>query len=101
MALIKCPECGGQVSDKASACIHCGCPLSSNTVNAVSKKFYVDVDGHSYDMTELKEIYQAYSPEDQELIYQYCKSTFKKYPTYYNYQALKDCGRYCGNQSVL
>lgn len=27
MALIKCPECGGQVSDKASACIHCGCPL--------------------------------------------------------------------------
>lgn len=92
MALIKCPECGGQVSDKASACIHCGCPLSSNTVNAVSKKFYVDVDGHSYDMTELKEMYQAYSPEDQELIYQYCKSTFKKYPTSYNYQALKDCG---------
>ena len=92
MALIKCPECGGQVSDKAPACIHCGCPLSSNTVNAVSKKFYVDVDGHSYDMTELKEMYQAYSPEDQELIYQYCKSTFKKYPTSYNYQALKDCG---------
>lgn len=92
MALIKCPECGGQVSDKASACIHCGCPLSSNIVNAVSKKFYVDVDGHSYDMTELKEMYQAYSSEDQELIYQYCKSTFKKYPTSYNYQALKDCG---------
>lgn len=92
MALIKCPECSGQVSDKASACIHCGCPLSSNTVNSVSKKFYVDVDGHSYDMTELKEMYQAYSPEDQELIYQYCKSTFKKYPTSYNYQALKDCG---------
>lgn len=27
MALIKCPECGSQVSDKAPACIHCGCPL--------------------------------------------------------------------------
>lgn len=27
MALIKCPECGREVSDKASACIHCGCPL--------------------------------------------------------------------------
>ena len=24
MALIKCPECGGQVSDKASNCPHCG-----------------------------------------------------------------------------
>lgn len=28
MALIKCPECGKEISDKASACIHCGFPLS-------------------------------------------------------------------------
>jgi hypothetical protein len=28
MALIKCPECGGTVSDKAQACIHCGFPLA-------------------------------------------------------------------------
>lgn len=89
MALIKCPECGEQVSDKAPACIHCGCPLSTTT-NA-SKKFYVEVDGHNYDITELKEMYQAYNLQDQELIYQYCKSTFKKYPTSYNYQDLKDC----------
>ena len=27
MALIKCPDCGKDVSDKAKACIHCGCPL--------------------------------------------------------------------------
>ena len=27
MALIDCPECGGKVSDKAPACIHCGYPL--------------------------------------------------------------------------
>lgn len=27
MALIKCPECNGQVSDKADVCIHCGYPL--------------------------------------------------------------------------
>ena len=27
MALIKCPECGKEISDKASACIHCGFPL--------------------------------------------------------------------------
>lgn len=27
MALIKCPECGNQVSDKASMCPKCGCPL--------------------------------------------------------------------------
>lgn len=28
MALITCPECGGKVSDKAKACIHCGYPIN-------------------------------------------------------------------------
>ena len=28
MALIICPECGGQVSDKSTQCIHCGYPLT-------------------------------------------------------------------------
>ena len=27
MALVKCGECGGQVSDKAAACPHCGAPV--------------------------------------------------------------------------
>ena len=27
MALMQCPECGGQVSDRAAACPHCGCPI--------------------------------------------------------------------------
>ena len=35
MALIKCPECGNQVSDKAEVCIHCGCPLSEVVVSGV------------------------------------------------------------------
>lgn len=29
MALIKCSECGHEVSDKASACPNCGCPIES------------------------------------------------------------------------
>jgi hypothetical protein len=29
MALIKCPECGKEISDKASACPNCGCPIAS------------------------------------------------------------------------
>ena len=28
MALINCPECGKEVSDKAEVCIHCGYPLA-------------------------------------------------------------------------
>lgn len=27
MALIKCSECGGKISDKSDHCIHCGYPM--------------------------------------------------------------------------
>ncbi len=30
MAMIKCPECGNMISDKAPTCIHCGSPLLIN-----------------------------------------------------------------------
>lgn len=35
MALITCPECGKQVSDKATACPNCGCPISAAQPSAV------------------------------------------------------------------
>ena len=31
MALITCPECNGQVSEKAAVCPHCGYPIAANT----------------------------------------------------------------------
>jgi len=31
MALIKCPECGKEISDKATVCINCGFPLNNIT----------------------------------------------------------------------
>ena len=36
MALIKCPECGKQISDKASVCIHCGYPIQAEQVISTS-----------------------------------------------------------------
>lgn len=30
MALIKCEECGREISDRANACVHCGCPISQD-----------------------------------------------------------------------
>ena len=50
MALIKCPECGNNVSTKAVACPHCGAPIASageriaagapiTTTQLTSKKF--------------------------------------------------------------
>ena len=32
MALIECPECGKQISDKAQACPNCGCPINVTIV---------------------------------------------------------------------
>ena len=32
MALISCPECQKQISDRASVCIHCGCPIKLEVV---------------------------------------------------------------------
>ena len=31
MALIICPECGKEISDKLQSCIHCGCPLDKSS----------------------------------------------------------------------
>ena len=28
MALVKCPDCAKEISDKAAACIGCGCPVN-------------------------------------------------------------------------
>lgn len=28
MALIKCTECGKEISDKATVCPNCGCPVN-------------------------------------------------------------------------
>ena len=39
MALIQCPECGAQISDKAAACIHCGFPLPQAEANAAGMEY--------------------------------------------------------------
>ena len=36
MALINCPECGKQISDKAPVCIHCGYPIQTEQTVSTS-----------------------------------------------------------------
>ena len=43
MALIKCPECGKEISDKSKICVHCGFPIT-NTNNICI------INGISYDV---------------------------------------------------
>ena len=35
MALIKCPECGAEISDKSIQCIKCGCPINDPRSKAI------------------------------------------------------------------
>ena len=44
MALIKCPECGKKVSDKANACIHCGYPLDEEEDFHIGRHSLIDED---------------------------------------------------------
>lgn len=38
MALIKCPECSGNVSDKAPTCPYCGYPMNTVTTSKPRSK---------------------------------------------------------------
>ena len=53
MALIKCPECGQDVSDKAIQCIHCGYPLN------IQKDSAYDIIYNGFENNSLKYKYQA------------------------------------------
>ena len=35
MALIKCSECGKEISSKASACPYCGCPIEETVKEGI------------------------------------------------------------------
>lgn len=39
MTLIKCNECGKEISDKSKTCIHCGCPIK-NKKQTCNKKYF-------------------------------------------------------------
>lgn len=62
MALIKCPECGNDVSSYAKQCIHCGFPLDMNEklkenithVNETNENRQICIiDGRSFDLTDV------------------------------------------------
>lgn len=72
MALIKCPECGKEISDKAKHCINCGYPISEedkaadnkeNLKNSPSQTTYDKLIGCDYNLyklfNEMDESYKA------------------------------------------
>ena len=54
MALIKCPECGKEVSNKAKQCIHCGYPFDFECEHI--NKNMCKINGIEYDLTDVLEL---------------------------------------------
>jgi len=48
MALLKCPDCGREVSDKAAACPGCGCPVDAES----SIKSADDIENATSDISD-------------------------------------------------
>ena len=61
MALIKCPECEGYVSDLSVSCIHCGFPISS--LSQKKEDNMCIINGITYDLTFIKDELKL-SPND-------------------------------------
>ena len=64
MALIKCPECRKKISDRASICIHCGCPISpmlekGNELNPTEKFVQVELTEDAHEVNECIETHSV------------------------------------------
>lgn len=59
MSLVKCPECGKEISDKAEVCIHCGYPLSGNKINS---SYTCTIDGKEYDFSNVVDMINSGKP---------------------------------------
>lgn len=59
MALIKCPECGNNVSDRCSVCIHCGFPIAELTGQPIRNPNICKIDGVDFDLCEFKQYIQS------------------------------------------
>ena len=61
--LIKCTECGHDVSDKAESCPNCGCPVSE-ILQVLKKGIFCNINGKREDITWIKEMIEKFSEEE-------------------------------------
>lgn len=97
MALITCPECGKQISDKAAACIHCGYPLAD--INCNNHESIIKVlSSPSYTpeptSTKISETFSLFSA-DNEYVNLECQKCGKIYRYGRLYHFLKVTSQMC------
>ena len=90
MALIKCIECGKEISDKANACPNCGCPvgienkLDNNEIIQVAEEFVNNYENTILDKKENNRDYRVLSKE-----YPYYDNIYKAAFAFYFISKLK------------
>ena len=65
MALIYCTECGREISNKASACVYCGCPIEHNI-----KEDHCIINKRDYDLSDFKRRILTRDQTNSETAYQ-------------------------------
>jgi len=87
MALIKCPECGKEVSSMAPTCPNCGCPIKKEETSIrvkASSQFiglacsYIIYDSNENEIAKLKpgESFSKVLPDKQQTLYVKIKGYF-------------------------
>lgn len=84
MALIKCPECGHQISEYAEYCINCGCPMSvvRQLLNKRADNYEKEIPSteHPTSVQIDTDFHDACSPADEVMIDVYFKEIKKLVP---------------------
>lgn len=71
MALISCPECGKQISDRAPTCPNCGCPISAAPVAAPQADRTQEIEKY------LDLAIKAIQGQNSDQVEQYCQSALE------------------------
>lgn len=66
MALIKCPECGKDVSNLSKLCIHCGYPLTNDS-EILNQNTTCIIMGKEYDLSLIRDKLLSDSPVNQNV----------------------------------
>lgn len=75
MALINCPECGKEISNKAPACIHCGLPLNEY-VQETEEQTLENTMNIDREINKVVEQFEDYRIREAAYYYQTSKDTY-------------------------
>ena len=106
MALIKCPECNKDVSDKSQQCVHCGYPLRTTSyIHEVINGVDVDLSfindktiSYTQKIIKVKDVGNCNLKEAKNIVDKYCPPTSTN-QTQHEAEKLPKCS-YCGSTNI-